>query len=538
MMNIKNKQSKQDSTLLQTAKDFFHQHKYKQAEEIIETLIQQEMNNVEHLYFMAHIKERRGLYAEQIEFLKKALTISPSSSEFLIKVAFAQLKLGHFRESFQYANITKNNENNTIEIWSLLGDVYHELGKYNESATAYEKAIKLSSNDHYLFYSYGTALTLSGKIKESIEAYQQAIKINSSFGLAYTALSKARKATISDNNIEKLKLLVNEDRNPWTGINLYHGLAKEFDDLGQYTDAFNVLEKGKKRLRTSCPHSPIAGAKNIRELAALYNKQANEINSTSASRTSAGSTVAPIFVTGMPRTGTTIVERILTNTPKVMAIGERTQFSAMLKQQCMRSYAGLVDAQVLEEVWPSINFDKLGHDYIESVQYLTNDHHRFVDKLPLNILLAGAILRALPQAKIICLMREPLDTIIGNYRQIFEQKSGTYAHTLELNALAHFVYEFRELATSLQQLFGERFMVVNYETLVDEPLKQAKKIYEFCELTWDDAFIDIHKNTATIGTASAAQVQEPIHKKALGHSQNYLFCLEQFTDVFQHEQEA
>jgi|TARA_B110000285_G_C15142099_1_gene631537 tetratricopeptide (TPR) repeat protein len=530
MSNIKNKQTKEERVLFQKAKEFIHLHKYKQAEEIIATLIQQEMNNAEPFYLMALIKERRGMYTEQIEFLGKALIISPCSSEFLIEIAYAHLKLGHFSESFQYANITRNNKNNSIEICTLLGRIYHELGKYNESVTAYKEAIELSNDDHYLLYSYGTVLTLSGKIKESIEAYQQAIKIAPSFGLAYAALSKARKSTINENNIEKLKLLVIEDRNPWTGINIHHGLAKEYDDLGQYTNAFNVLEKGKKRLRISCPHSPNAGAKNIRKLTALYKKQANEINSNRA-----GSTIAPIFVTGMPRTGTTIVERILTNTPKVMAIGERIQFSTLLKQQCMKNYTGLVDAQVLEEIWPSIDFDKLGHDYIKSVQYLTNDYPRFVDKLPLNILLAGAILRALPKAKIICLMRDPLDTIIGNYRQVFEQQSGTYAYTLELNAIASFVYEFRELATNLQLLFGERFMIVNYETLVDEPLVQANKIYEFCELSWDDTFIDIHKNTATIGTASAAQVQEPIHKKSLAHSRNYLFCLEKFKVAFQHQ---
>mgnify|MGYP001942448018 CR=1 FL=1 len=538
MINIKKKQSKQDETSFQKAQVLFSQHKYKQAEEIIASLIEQKNNNAEHLYFMARIKEHRGLYTEQIEFLHKALVITPRSSEFLIKIALAQLKLGHFSESFQYANMAKSNLDNTIEIWELLGNIYHELGKYTESAMAYKNALELSNNDPQLFYRYGTALTLSGNIKESIEAYQQAIKINPSFGLAYAAISKARKATVNDNNIEQLKLLVNEDRNPWTGINLYHGLAKEFDDLGQYTEAFNVLEKGKKRLRTSCPHSPIAGAENIRALTTLYNKQANEINDTSAAFTSTGSTnegstKAPIFVTGMPRTGTTIVERILTNSPTVMAIGERIQFSTMLKQQCLKNYAGLVDAQVLEEVWTSIDFEQLGNDYIESVQYLTHNQHRFVDKLPLNILLAGAILRALPQAKIICLMRDPLDTIIGNYRQIFEQKSGTYAHTLELNALASFVYEFRELANNLQQLFGERFMIVNYETLVEEPLIKAKEIYQFCQLHWDDAFIDIHKNTATIGTASAAQVQEPIHKKSLGHAQNYHFCLDQFKVAFE-----
>jgi tetratricopeptide (TPR) repeat protein len=530
---MENKQSKQDYILFKQAKELFDQQRYIQAEEVTEKLINQEPNNAEHYYFMSLIKEQRSLYVEQLSFLTKALKISPCSSDFLIKTAFTYLKIGKFSKAYKYAEIIESNEDNTLEIYTLLGEIYYSLGKYEQSVTAYTKAISISNNDHLLFYNYGISLTLSGKIKESIEAYQQAIKINPSFGLPYVALSKARKATIKENNIEQLKVVANQDRNPWTGINLYHGLAKEFDDLGKYTEAFSALNKGKKRLRTACPHSPISGAYNIRDLEALYARHENEINSTET-----GSTVAPIFVTGMPRTGTTIVERILTNTPKVIAIGERIQFSALLKQQCQENYAGLVDAQKLEENWDSIDFDKLGHDYIESVQYLTNGHHRFVDKLPLNILLAGVILRALPHAKILCLMRDPLDTIIGNYRQVFEQASGTYAHTLELDPLASYIYEFRRLATSLQKLFGERFMIVDYEMLVEAPLAQAKKINRFCGLTWDDSFIEIHKNTAAIGTASAAQMQEPIHRKSLGHSQNYLFCLEKYKAAFEYDQEA
>jgi Tfp pilus assembly protein PilF len=527
---MENIQLNQVCNLFINAKELFAQQKYNQAEKLIDELITLNQNNAEHFYFMSLIKERRGLYAEQITLLEKALIISPNSSDFLIKLAFTHLRTGSFNKAFHYAKRIESNVDNTLEIYTLLGQLYYDLGHYTKSATIYKKAIELSDNDHLLFYNYGISLTLSGKISESIEAYQQAIKITPSFGLTYVALSKARKATSAENNIEQLKLAANQDRNPWTGINLYHGLAKELDDLGLYADAFKALEKGKKRLRTSCPHSPMSGAHNINELRSLYSRHKSDIINTDAS-----CTAAPIFVTGMPRTGTTIVERILTNTPEVMAIGERIQFSALLKQQCQENYAGLVDSQVLEKHWDSIDFDKLGHDYIESVQYLTNNHHRFVDKLPLNILLAGVILRALPHAKIICLMRDPLDTIIGNYRQVFEQASGTFAHTLELNALASYIHEFRQLANSLQQLFGERFMLVDYEALVEAPLLQAKKINQFCQLPWHDAFIDIHKNTAAIGTASAAQVQEPIHKKALDHSQNYLFCLEKYKILFQCE---
>ena len=526
-------QSQSLPALYQQAQALFQQQKYHQAEKIVSSLIKDEPENVSYYHFMAQIKEIRGFYQEQINYLTQALVLTPNSSGFLIKIAFAHLNLGHFEDAYRYAGLTEQSDNNNAEICSLISKLYSKLGKYDKSAQVLEKAVLLNNSDAKLFYSLGGALTLCGKIKAAIEAYQESIRLNPDSALVYAALSKTRKASVEDNNIEKLQSLFVKDRNPWTAINVYHGLAKELDDLGRYGEAFTTLTKGKKRLRAVCAYNPYKGAENIKGLVTLYDKQAQEIRATSK-----GSTAAPIFVTGMPRTGTTIVERILTNHQDVVTVGERFQLSALLKQQCQRTYAGLIDAQVLDDLWSTIDFEKLGHDYIESVSYLSNNNQQFVDKLPLNILMTGVILRALPQARIVCLLRDPLDTIIGNYRQVFEQASGAYAHTLDLHALANFVYEFRQLVTSLQQQFPQRFIVVNYETLVDEPLVQAKRLFDFCQLTWNDNYLDIHKNKAPIGTASAAQVQEPIHKKSLGQSHNYMFCLQEIKKAFQAKEEV
>ena len=533
MNSTHNNTIQKSSTLYHQAQVLFQQQKYHQAEEIVSSLINQESADVSYYYFMAQIKEMRGFHQEQINYLTQALVLEPGSSESLIKIAFAHLNLGRFEEAYRHACLTEQKDNNTAENYSLISKLYSKLGKYDKAAQVLEKAVLLNSSDAKLYYRLGGALTLCGKIKAAIDAYQESIRLEPNSALVYAALSKARKASIEDNNIEQLQSLVVKDRNPWTAINVYHGLAKELDDIAKYPEAFAVLTKGKKRLRSVCAFNPHKGAENIKGLVSLYAKNAQEITATNK-----GSKVAPIFVTGMPRTGTTIVERILTNHDDVITVGERFQLSALLKQQCQRAYAGLIDAQVLDELWPTIDFEKLGHDYIESVSYLSNNSQRFVDKLPLNILMAGVILRALPQARIVCLLRDPLDTIIGNYRQVFEQASGAYAHTLDLHALANFVYEFRQLVTSLQQQFPDRFIVVNYETLVAEPMIQAKRLFDFCQLTWNDSYLDIHKNKAPIGTASAAQVQEPIHQKSLGHSQHYMFCLQEIKTAFLSKQGA
>lgn len=547
----------ENEPLYQKAKTLFQQQKYHQAEKAIQLLLLeqkaekkaeqktsqqtgQQAPNAIYFHFMAQIKATIGLHNEQIEYLTQALELKPNSSDYLIELAFAHLSLCNFAQAYKYAELIAINDNNNAQIYNLTAKVYHSLGDYNGSVAMLEKAIELDDANCQLFYDLGMMLTLCGKIKPSIDAYQESIRLDPDFGLAHAALTKARTATLNNNNIEQLQSLVLQHRNPWTGINLYHGLAKELDDLGKYRESFEALTRGKKRLRTLCPHNPNDGAENIKVLIAVYAEHAQEITDTyevsktdNEENSEDGSKIAPIFVTGMPRTGTTIVERILTNHKDVVTLGERNQLSALLKKQCNSPYSALIDGKVLDDNWSTINFAKLGQDYIKSVNYLAKDSQRFVDKLPLNILLAGVALRALPQAKIICLHRDPLDTIIGNYRQVFEQSSGTFTYTLDLHALANYVYEFRNLVSLLAKLFPSRFLVVNYETLVTEPLTQSKLLFDFCDLPWQDEYVNIHKNTAPIGTASAAQVQEPIHGKFMGRSNNYMFCLEEIKMAFE-----
>ncbi len=531
-MNEKIESTLENSAVLfQKAQALYQLKKYPQANEIITKLIEHSPNDAEYYYFKSEVKREQSAYPEQLKLLMKALELRPNTSEFLVKIGYCHFTLINCSEAVCYAKLAENNVNNSAELYCMIAKLYSKLGLYAESAQVLQKAALLYKDNAKIYYHLGGSLTLCGKIESAVKAFQQSILLEPNDGLTYAGFTKTRKASLENNNIESLKKQARKERNASTGINIYHGLAKELDDLGLYEEAFNALTKGKKRLKSSCAFNPNKGAENIQDLKSLYEKYAQEIQ-----HTHQGSNAAPIFVTGMPRTGTTVVERILTNHPEVITLGERFQLSACLRKQCHEQFSGLIDAKVLNKLWSTIDFEQLGNDYVKSVDYLSNNSHRFVDKLPLNILMAGVILRALPKAKIVCLLRNPLDTIIGNYRQILEQTSGTYAYTLDLHATASFVYEFRQLVKSLQENFPERFMVVEYESLVDAPKTLAKKMFDFCQLSWDESYLDIHKNKAPIGTASAAQVQEPIHKKSLGQSHNYMFCLEEIKKAFEEKE--
>ena len=242
IMNIKiDKQSGENQPLYQEGKTLFQQQKFHQAERIIHSLIEKHAANANYFHLMSKIKASLALYSEQIDYLNRSLERFPYLDEYLIELAFAHLSSCNFSEAYEYAEQIAKNDSKNAEIYSLTAKVYNLLGEYNGSVAMLKKAIELDDANYQLFYDLGVVLTLCGKIKLSIDAYQKSICLNPDFGLAHAALTKARKASIDNNNIDLLKSLAIKHRNPWTGINLYHGLAKELDDLGKYQESFEAI---------------------------------------------------------------------------------------------------------------------------------------------------------------------------------------------------------------------------------------------------------------------------------------------------------
>jgi len=506
---------------LTDARRLYDAQKYRQAERLISEVLEKEEQSDEAYFLLSQIKAGRGLLREQIECLKKAAELNPDCGEYLACIGQAYLNRADYDSAQRFASAAIQKQGNSADTYSFLGDIFHSVGQYEKSVEAIRKAIELEGGSASRYYGLGVGLTLCGRIAEAQDVYRQATTMDPHHAKALPGLSKISCATNENNNIDALRSLAEITRNPWMAINVYHGLAKELDDLGRYEEAYATLEEGKKRLRPVCPHDPFAGADRVRGLADFYAGLGGEDNDSTGHEDN-----APIFVVGMPRTGTTVVERILTNHNDVTTVGERPQFGFLLKAHCGIARGGKIDANVLMESWGKIDFGSLGRQYIDSVRYLAGSSQHFVDKLPLNVLYAGAIMSALPKAKVVCLVRDALDTVIGNYRQAFEYETGTYAFSLDLDSVAMYVSEFMVLADVLQQRFPSNFYIVKYEHLVNEPHACSQAMFDFCGLEWRDSFLHIHKNPLPVGSASASQVQVPIHSQSTGRSKRYSFCLD------------
>jgi hypothetical protein len=232
-------------------------------------------------------------------------------------------------------------------------------------------------------------------------------------------------------------------------------------------------------------------------------------------------TQEPVFIIGMPRTGTTLIERILTSHSAVYSAGELSNFGQQLNRLSGVSSVRLLEAAILR-AGASIDPALLGKAYLDSTRPGTGITERFVDKMPLNFLNVGFIHRALPNARIICVRRNPMDTCLSNYRVLFSPEKATYyRYSFDLLETGQYYLLFDQLMDHWAEVLPGKVLQVDYEQVVANQEIESRRLIDFCGLDWEDACLRFEKNTAPVATASSAQVRQPIYSSAVERWRHY-----------------
>lgn len=378
-----------------------------------------------------------------------------------------------------------------------------------------ELALQAAPRSHLLHYVRANLLRYLGRGDEATAAFERCLALapgypEAHWALAYHQPSEPRGARVP--RVRATLEAVTDDA--WARAYLGYALFRELDDAGDHDAAWRALSAAAAIMKAQVRHSTAGEQATVDALRQAF---ATPLPVPSPMEASNGAHT-PVFIVGMPRTGTTVLERILGNHSHFASAGELNALGASIALTLDRPYGAPPSADQVRTA-AAVDLSLVGACYLERTAGLAGGRTHLVDKNPLNLFNAGFIARALPRARILCLVREPMDACFSNLKELFP--GGGYGYSYGLDDLAAHWRQFRALVGHWQSVLPGRFMTVEYEALVTEPARVAGEVLAFCGVGFESGCIDITRNAAPVSTASSSQVRKPIHRGAVGAWRRY-----------------
>lgn len=448
------------------------------------------------------------------ELFGRAAGLDPANAAYLAARAQALSLLGRQSDAREAAEAAAKLEIADSLTADTVAVVFSRAGFHERAVPFFEQAIALNPAPANYHYNLGSSLQFAGRFKEAKQAYEAALEREPGMVRAYSGIVSLERQTQDSNLLETLLPLFDRAQDDAdASLHLGHAIAKTYEDLGQHDESLAWLSRAKRLNRTHFPVDPSAQQ-------AVF-EAARTTAALSAPEPANVSDGAPIFIVGLPRTGTTLVDRILSSHPDVVSAGELNVFASMVKEAATTPSNLVLDAETLLGVRAD-HLNGFGEAYMAATQPLARGAPRFTDKMPLNFFYGALITKALPNARIVALRRGAMDSCLSNYRQLFSTQFSYYNYTYDLETIADFYRGYDTLMADWRNLLPEdRFMEIRYEDIVFDQETQTRRLLEFCGLSWDERCLRFHENDAPVSTASSVQVRQPLYSGSIGRWQRY-----------------
>lgn len=455
---------------------------------------------------------------QAIGHLQRATSLNPGRSDYHAQLARGLAMARFFREAQATADAAFALAPADAVTLDTLGVVYSQVNAHERAIGMFRRAAVLMPARASYRFNLATALTFTGDIAAAEAEYEACLAVDPCYWKAHLALSQLRRQSATANHLPRLESLLDRHADE-DGCSLYVNLslAKEYEDLDDFPRAFDHLVAGKSSHGRGRGYTP---ERDRRLFDAIVHALPSPMPCDNGDPSH-----EPIFVMGMPRSGTTLVERILSSHSTVHSSGELQNFGVQLKRASGSLTRDMLDLDTVQRS-QRLDWVGLGRGYLESTRPGTGHTPHFIDKLPHNFLYAGFIAQALPNAKLICLRREPLDTCLSNFRQLFALTSPYYDYSFDLLDTGRYYVQFDRLMKHWNEVLPGRIMQLDYETLVDDQHGSTRRLLEFCGLPWEEACLHFENNTAPVATASAVQVRGRINRGYLERWRRYEAQLE------------
>ena len=384
------------------------------------------------------------------------------------------------------------------EAHNNLGSSLLALRQVNTAVTHYEKAIEIKPDYQLAHNNLGIAYQRLGEIDKAFKSFERALAIKSDYAKAHHNLSSLKKYTKSDKQIVEMESLLSiKDLSQSDRIFICFALAKAYENLGKQEELFKVLYEGNQLRKKELKYSIEKSENHNSIIKKLFNSSPKPLSNQA-------STIRPIFIVGMLRSGTSVVEQIISSHHEVYGAGELKNLTQIIIP-ILREHLTDDKKKLSKKTFLSIR-----KQYLESLSRFNTSENVITDKWPLNFRSIGFILSAIPEAKIIHLKRDARATCWSIYKHYFSDTGNGWAYNFD--DLAEFYKLYSELMRYWHEMFPGKVYDISYEDLTTNQEDETRKLLEYCELEWDQNCLDFHKNKRAVDTASVLQVRQKMYQ--------------------------
>ena len=443
--------------------------------------------------------QKNGQIDKSIDVMKEALSLNPNHPNFLNNIGTCFFQLHKYSVAKKYYEKGLKIDNRHLHILNNLGNLKRETYKIEESIEYYKKVLSIQKDAVPALFNLVGIYRITNQKEESKKYCKKILELNKKLTDADRQYSLVHKYVENDPHLnEMLKKINDDDLNNLEKIHLYYGIHKAYEDIQDYKNAFKFLNIGNQLIKKETKYNFSKDEKKINNYINLY-KKIRHLKSSAAHRDL-------IFIVGMPRSGSSLIEQVLSSHKSVFGGGEIPYIQEIANKIISEKK---IDASLM---------DNYRNDYLSLISELNDSSSFFTDKELLNFYNIGLILSLFPKARIINCTRDPLDNCWSIYKNYFPIKT---QFVNDFKDIAKFYKLYLNTMNFWQKEFPKNIFNLKYETLVENPKNQIEKILYFCDLEWDENVMSHHKSSRIIRTLSFDQANKPISKKVSNTIKNY-----------------
>lgn len=484
-----------------------------QAELLYRDILRQDPHNVTALRMLGLLAMKLEQYRDAAQLFERAVALAPDFYPAWLDLGRAQTETLELEKAVASMRRAIALEPGRAAGYLGLANALSRSSRIQEAVEAYERAIGLSPAQAGTYLGLGNALKTIGRQQEAIAAYRQGIRLKPDYAELYWSLSNLKTFRFEPAEVAAMeKALADAGLSDDAAVHLCFALGKASDDAGDYDRAFAYYERGNRLRRRREHYDPVHTEHLGERIRKVFTQEFL------AQRAGSGyPDAAPIFIVGLPRSGSTLLEQILASHSEVEATFELPEAGRLIRDLDRQRPDGLTYPEAVASLAPSV-LAELGQRYDRETRRFRIGAPRFVDKMPNNFAAIGLLHLILPNARFINARRDPLDTCLSCFRQLFARGQ---AFTYDLNELAEYYLEYDRMMRHWHSVLPGRVLDVQYEHVVADLEGQARRMLAFCGLPWEESCLRFHETARPIRTASSEQVRQPIYTDAIGHWRHY-----------------